>query len=271
MRQQLFTTSTDLIKQTNIALEEENIIHNLTQQMQTLDNSLRIAFGDIRRMHFTLESARKIQKPYESYIPETNDEIDQKMSELSNKAKLPIPFIRVSEGVYTFGSKKIQVKLVNGKLAVQAGSDFIPIEEFIRLYAQKELIKKGNKDNLQTNIEENYEEVSAVDPKENLLGRSFSSPIKDFDKSKPNQSQDISQTQEEIDRFEDNEGQTIHQNSSSFSPSRRSPKKRARMDQDSSKLERLSFEKNVKNEMSSSERGETIESNNVDSVNQTIS
>lgn len=68
LRKQLYGTSNDLIKQTKTAFEQGNVIEALTQQMQNLDNSLRVAFGDIRRMHVTLESAQRIERPFEPQL-----------------------------------------------------------------------------------------------------------------------------------------------------------------------------------------------------------
>jgi len=73
LRKQLYNTSNNLIKQTKTAFEQGNVIETLNQQMQNLDNSLRVAFGDIKRMHVTLESAQRIERPFEPQIPFNQD------------------------------------------------------------------------------------------------------------------------------------------------------------------------------------------------------
>lgn len=193
LRQQLFNTSTELIRQTNTALEQGNIIRELTHQMQALDNSLRVAFGDIKRMHFTLEAGRRLEKPYEPYMPRFNDEVDQKISEFSNKAELPIKFIRMKPGVYAFGSRKVKIEHINGKLFIQAGGDNIPIEEFVRLYAQKELFKMKNVPEAASNNVDGENSPSGIEDK---------SPV----------------------------NVTEGQDSSSFSPTKQGAKKRTRKD-----------------------------------------
>lgn len=44
-------------------------------------------------------------------------------------------FIRESEGVYQFGSKKIYVKVEKDKLSIRSGGGFMDLEEFLVLYS----------------------------------------------------------------------------------------------------------------------------------------
>ena len=50
------------------------------------------------------------------YIPIRNDEVDQKLSEFINnfpdRSKLKIMFVRESAGVYEFGTKRLEVRIV---------------------------------------------------------------------------------------------------------------------------------------------------------------
>ena len=54
------------------------------------------------------------------YIPVKNDELDQKLAEYINnypdRKKLKIMFMRESEGVYEFGTRKVMVKVERGKI-----------------------------------------------------------------------------------------------------------------------------------------------------------
>jgi hypothetical protein len=45
--------------------------------------------------------------------------------------KNPIPIKRLGDGFYIFGTRKILVKLMNGKLVVRVGGGFMSIEEFL--------------------------------------------------------------------------------------------------------------------------------------------
>ena len=61
-----------------------------------------------------------------------------------NRTKnIPIQFIRIGEGQYTFGTKKLAVKILNGKIVIRVGGGYLRIEEFLRLYTFSELAKLG--------------------------------------------------------------------------------------------------------------------------------
>lgn len=40
-------------------------------------------------------------------------------------------FVRSSEGVYTFGTRKVKMFLENGKLRVRVGGGFLSLQEFL--------------------------------------------------------------------------------------------------------------------------------------------
>jgi len=77
-----------------------------------------------------------------------------------DKLRGPVKFIRLGEGTYTFGSKKIRVKLSNGKLVIRIGGGYMMIGEFLNHYTLQELDKlrrekaiyKLNKDNFKHGV-----------------------------------------------------------------------------------------------------------------------
>ena len=131
----------------------------MNEQMCTLDDSLKTAFSDIKRLHMSLEQAKKIDE-FEPYVPKQNDEIDQRLGEIMNRTKMPIKFIRIGEGSYVFGSKRVHVKIINGKLAIRTGGGYMMLEEFIRLYAHQELLKlKTTRQDQLSYTDMDYEEL----------------------------------------------------------------------------------------------------------------
>ena len=54
------------------------------------------------------------------YVPMKDDEVDKKLADFVNnypdRNKLKIMFMRESEGVYSFGSKKILIKIKNNQI-----------------------------------------------------------------------------------------------------------------------------------------------------------
>ena len=59
------------------------------------------------------------------YIPVKDCQIDKKLADFINnypdRAKLKIMFMRESEGVYEFGSRKISVRVERGKIQIKVG------------------------------------------------------------------------------------------------------------------------------------------------------
>ena len=76
-----------------------------------------------------------------TYVPIDNDPVDIALAEFLNSCDQPvsIPFTRENEGIYTFGTKKVFLKLENGKVKIRVGGGFTQIEEFIEIYAPIEL------------------------------------------------------------------------------------------------------------------------------------
>jgi len=63
------------------------------------------------------------------------DAVDEALADYINnmedKSKLKVMFLRVNPGVYQFGSKKICIKVEQGKINIRVGGGFMIIDEFI--------------------------------------------------------------------------------------------------------------------------------------------
>jgi hypothetical protein len=55
-------------------------------------------------------------------------------------------FMRESEGVYNFGSKRVAVKVENYNIKIRVGGGYLSIDEFIDQYTPVELEKLERKD-----------------------------------------------------------------------------------------------------------------------------
>jgi len=86
------------------------------------------------------------------YIPVKGDPVDMKLAEFINnypdRQKLKIMFMRESEGVYEFGSKRVAVKVEKGKINVRVGGGFLSLDEFLDQYTPVELEKLERRDPL---------------------------------------------------------------------------------------------------------------------------
>ena len=86
------------------------------------------------------------------YIPIKDDPIDKKIAEFINnypeRQKLKIMFMRESEGVYQFGSKRVGVRVDKDKINIRVGGGYLSIDEFLDQYTPAELEKLERKDPL---------------------------------------------------------------------------------------------------------------------------
>jgi hypothetical protein len=77
---------------------------------------------------------RQLPKPKSKYIPIKGDKVDEKMAVYINEFELDVPFHRIGEGQYMFGSRKIFAKIMNDKLVIRVGGGYMVIDEFLQTY-----------------------------------------------------------------------------------------------------------------------------------------
>ena len=86
------------------------------------------------------------------YIPVKEDTIDKKLAEYINnypeRQKLKIMFMRESEGVYQFGTKRVAVKVEKHSIKIRVGGGYLSIDEFLDQYTPVELEKLERNDPL---------------------------------------------------------------------------------------------------------------------------
>ena len=84
------------------------------------------------------------------YIPVKNDIIDKRLAEYINnypdRQKLKIMFMRETEGVYQFGTKRVYVRCVRDKIEIKVGGGYLSLDEFLDQYTPAELEKLERKD-----------------------------------------------------------------------------------------------------------------------------
>lgn len=69
------------------------------------------------------------------YIPVKGDSVDKRLAEYINnfpdRQKLKIMFMRESDGVYQFGSKRVTVRVDANKINIRVGGGYLSIDEFL--------------------------------------------------------------------------------------------------------------------------------------------
>eukprot|EP01016_Furgasonia_blochmanni_P049025 TRINITY_DN7394_c0_g2_i4.p1 TRINITY_DN7394_c0_g2~~TRINITY_DN7394_c0_g2_i4.p1 ORF type:complete len:853 (+),score=309.08 TRINITY_DN7394_c0_g2_i4:25-2559(+) len=119
LQNDLYRVTDELIQQTNVSLEQHNIINSLADEVNRLEKDLEIAM---------------VTLPKEDYSPNKGDEVDQQLGDYLNQNHVPVKFIRIGEGQYKFGTRRIFVKILRGRLVIRVGGGYLLIEEFLRLY-----------------------------------------------------------------------------------------------------------------------------------------
>jgi len=94
---------------------------------------------EIERLEAAVEEALKNRRPL--YIPKKGDLIDECLADYLNKNPVPVKFIRVEEGLYSFGLRRVNVKIQNQKLVIRVGGGYMLIDEFLKMYTNQELSK----------------------------------------------------------------------------------------------------------------------------------
>jgi len=142
-----------------LRMQLENVVvtqdqtNNKLFEAEKNSNQLRQIIEDrdqeIEQLTLTVIALRESQ---EVYVPTKDDMIDNAVADYINTgtdvSRLKLLFIRESEGVYQFGSKRVYVKLEGGRILLRVGGGFLTIDEFIEQYAPLEMEKVSRTDPL---------------------------------------------------------------------------------------------------------------------------
>ena len=109
------------------------------------------------------------------YVPVKGDPIDQRVAEFINnypdRQKLKVMFMRDHEGVYDFGSKRVNVRVFQNKIQIRVGGGYMSIDEFLDQHTPIVLEKLERRDPLKK-----FSEKVAVEKA--IQGRNVTSTIR---------------------------------------------------------------------------------------------
>jgi chromosome segregation ATPase len=130
-------------------LELEDKVYKANKTSLELLRQLKDAEVEIETLkNYIIELKQRIAV----YIPMKDDVIDRKLAEFINnypeRQKLKIMFMRESEGVYQFGTKRVAVRVDKEKINIRVGGGYLSIDEFLDQYTPAELEKLERKDPL---------------------------------------------------------------------------------------------------------------------------
>lgn len=83
------------------------------------------------------------------YVPVKNDPIDVKLADYINsypdRTKLKVMFQREQPGQYTFGTRRVALKIERDRIQCKIGGGYLLIDKFLEQYTTLELDKVGRK------------------------------------------------------------------------------------------------------------------------------
>jgi chromosome segregation ATPase len=137
----------------------EELLNLLDLKNQEIDELMAIL--EQRNAHI---KALKKQLGHKKYMPK-GDDVDRMLADFLEMFGTQIPIVRLGNGFYLFGTKKIYAKIMNGKLVVRVGGGYMTIEEFVRTYEGPEmnkLIKYAEKYGVESIYDLDLEEVTGI-------------------------------------------------------------------------------------------------------------
>ena len=130
----------DLKAGSKILLEESEKVYLQAEKLDGMIDAVDKKEEELDGLKNTMGEVKKRNPPY---IPAKDDPTDIALAEYLNAKETPVPikFIRQDGGNYLFGSKKVYIKVENGRLLVKVGGGFTSIDEFLCIYTPVELEK----------------------------------------------------------------------------------------------------------------------------------
>ena len=153
--------------------KQSEYLAQIEDQMYKANQTSLQLLKDLKESETELETLKNyvidLKSKVAIYVPAKGDEVDMKLADFINnypdRQKLKIMFLRESEGVYSFGSKKILIKVKNGQIKskyrlnqliyekfficiVRVGGGYLSIDEFLDQYTPEELAKIERRDPL---------------------------------------------------------------------------------------------------------------------------
>lgn len=119
----------------NDELLTDQHVKDLQAQIKLLrDQKSKQDAEDLEKRKLDDQTVKVQVKPKLKYQPIKGDRVDEKMAVFINDFDLDVPLLRVGDGQYMFGSRKVFAKIMNDKLVIRVGGGFMLINEFLQTY-----------------------------------------------------------------------------------------------------------------------------------------
>lgn len=145
LKAQLDALTADGEKQDEATAALEAKIDDKYNEMEVLEQEIDMKIAiikDLERALADLQNKKILFAPrFEIYKPQKGEELDETLAVFINEYASAVPWRRISEGNYTYGTKKVNVRYMRQHLIVKVGGGSMKVEEFVANYEDIELAK----------------------------------------------------------------------------------------------------------------------------------
>jgi len=128
----LYKVTQELIRQTNVTIDQSHTINLLSNEIQRLEDNLPGAHQE----HLEEKTSKSkpiilIKNPEQQQRAPTfeqtqinnldKSELDEKLEQYVNEHQIPINFLKINDGQYQFGTRIVQAKIWKDKIAIRMG------------------------------------------------------------------------------------------------------------------------------------------------------
>jgi esterase/lipase len=118
-------------------------LEGIIKDQQELLVQIRDREQELERVHEYMNDLQRINFIYQ---PVKDDFTDKKVAEFINNnhshGKASLFFVREQEGIYTYGKKRLFIKVENDQVIVRVGGGYEKIDQFIESHCPFEVRKK---------------------------------------------------------------------------------------------------------------------------------
>lgn len=143
--------SDQLFSMKNTIESQDEMIRSQDEKITELENARLESEERVASLESIIDELRKerleiCEEKGSVYKPIRDDPIDIALSDYVNTrpSAIKVQFDREDHGIYNFGTKKIFVKLEQGKLLIRVGGGYMQVEDFVKLYSPVELERFSN-------------------------------------------------------------------------------------------------------------------------------
>ena len=125
----LYKVTQELIRQTNVTIDQSHTINLLSNEIQRLEANLQAAQEHLEEKTSKTKPINIIKSSEEQLL--TNEqieiknleksELDEKLEQYVKEHQIPINFEKINEGQYRFGTRIVQAKIWKDKIAIRMG------------------------------------------------------------------------------------------------------------------------------------------------------